>query len=123
LDKARQPYEFLSSVYGYELTGPNIGYWIAFLVPWVEMSCGLGLIIGVWQYGSLLITAVLLGVFALAQARAVSKGLSIPCGCGVVMASNLTYMKVLETAFLSASAFVCLVVEVAQSVRRTRVTY
>lgn len=38
--KLRQPYDFLGSVYNYELVGPGLGAVVAIVLPWLELFVG-----------------------------------------------------------------------------------
>lgn len=79
--KLRQPYDFLSNVYQYELLGPKMGMAVAMILPWVEVVIGLCLLAGLFVGGALLGSILLAAVFTFAQASAMRRGLSIECGC------------------------------------------
>jgi uncharacterized membrane protein YphA (DoxX/SURF4 family) len=80
LSKLQQPYDFLFSVYGYELAGPGLGLALACVLPWVEVTLGISLVIGLLDRGALLLSVVLLALFTYARASAVLQDLPIPCG-------------------------------------------
>ena len=42
IPKIRQPYDFLSSVYSYELVGPKFGKLVAMMLPWLDLDFGAG---------------------------------------------------------------------------------
>ncbi|MFH1616423.1 MAG: MauE/DoxX family redox-associated membrane protein [Planctomycetota bacterium] len=44
LPKIRQPYDFLASVYSYELVGPKVGMFVAMTLPFLELIVGICLI-------------------------------------------------------------------------------
>ena len=81
LPKLQQPYDFLSTVYGYELVGPKLGLAAAVMLPWLEFLLGMCLITGLFLDGALLLTALLAVVFTFVQASAIARGLDITCGC------------------------------------------
>ncbi len=58
LPKIRQPYDFLSNVYGYELVGPKLGMLIAMVLPWLELFTGICLVGGIFISGALLASRV-----------------------------------------------------------------
>ncbi len=68
---------------------------VALLLPWLEVVIGTALLTGVHLLGASGLTLVLLAVFAVAQGAALSRGLTIGCGClggdevGVVSFSTL----------------------------------
>ena len=57
LPKIRQPYDFLSSVYGYELVGPKLGLLVAVALPWMELLVGICRLGGIFVNGALLASA------------------------------------------------------------------
>ena len=81
LPKIRQSYDFLGSVYGYQLVGPAFGLIVAMILPWLEVGIGICLVGGVLVAGSLLISIALSAVFTFVIASALHRGLSISCGC------------------------------------------
>jgi len=81
LPKLQQPYDFLSSVYGYELVGPKLGLAVAVVLPWLEFLLGMCLIARIFLDGALLLTGLLAVVFTFVQAYAIARGLDVTCGC------------------------------------------
>src|SRR5438128_319167 len=79
LQKLQQPYDFLSTVYSYDLVGPRLGLSIAFVLPWLELVLGISLVTAVLQRGALLLSTLLLAVFTCARFSAASRDLLIPC--------------------------------------------
>ena len=51
ISKLRQPYDFLASIYGFELVGPKIGLFFAIVLPWLELFVGICLIGGIFVKG------------------------------------------------------------------------
>ena len=83
LAKIHNPYDFLGTVYNYELVGPQMGLVIATMLPWLELCAGASLVLKIAPRGGALLAAGLFAVFAVAQALASGDGLTISCGCGV----------------------------------------
>jgi uncharacterized membrane protein YphA (DoxX/SURF4 family) len=81
LPKIRQPYDFLSSVYNYELVGPKLGMLVAMVLPWAELLVGICLIGGIFVSGALLVSIAMGATFSFAIASALYRGLNISCGC------------------------------------------
>lgn len=82
VSKLANPTAFLGSLYAYELPLPRgVFRLVAVVLPWTELLAGLMLVTGVWVETALLLTAGLLGLFVLATAQAVLRGLEISCGC------------------------------------------
>lgn len=81
IPKLQNPYDFLSSVYDYELVGSQVGLALAVILPWLELILGICLIAGVLELGAFTLSTCLFLVFALARASVVMRGVKIPCGC------------------------------------------
>lgn len=81
IDKVADPVAFAGSIGNYKLLSPSIVLIIATVLPWVELLCGLGLILGAYWRGSALLSFVMLTVFTLAVGIAMARGLDISCGC------------------------------------------
>jgi uncharacterized membrane protein YphA (DoxX/SURF4 family) len=126
LAKLQQPYDFLGTVYNYELVGPQAGFWIAATLPWLEVAVGASIVSGVWCRGGALLASALSCVFMLAQGSAVAQGLKIPCGCAIRDAPEYTSSwKVAEAGlmFLAASfVFVGSLTRSSRSDRRSQQT-
>lgn len=75
------PYSFLSSIYAYELVNPWLGWVAAMALPSLQLVLAPCLVLRRFVGGAMLVSAALLGVFTLAQASALARGLQIGCGC------------------------------------------
>ena len=75
LPKIRQPYDFLSSVYGYELVGPRLGMFVAMTLPWLELFVGICLIGGIFVGGALLTSAGMAAMFTFVLSSHKSKNI------------------------------------------------
>ena len=81
LPKISQPYDFLSSVYSYELVGPRPGMFVAMTLPWLELLVGICLIGGIFIGGALLVSIGMAAMFTFVLGSALHHGLEITCGC------------------------------------------
>ena len=100
LIKARQPYEFLATVYSYQLVRAGAGVLIAAWLPWLEMFLGCCLIGGIFVEGALLITTLLTASFSLAIFSAWYRGLGINCGCFGTTSAAIDGQTVLRSVAL-----------------------
>jgi uncharacterized membrane protein YphA (DoxX/SURF4 family) len=100
LSKLRQPYDFLSAVYNYELVEAQVGLWLARVIPWLELAIGLCLVLRVWEKGAWVWASMLLAFFMLAQVSALHRGLLIPCGCSSNTSEIVSFRSALATSFL-----------------------
>ena len=79
--KIIEPGEFAKSIWYYHLVPGELINLAALMIPWLELFCGLALILGVLYRGAVLSANVLLVVFIAALASTIARGLSIDCGC------------------------------------------
>jgi uncharacterized membrane protein YphA (DoxX/SURF4 family) len=80
-DKIAHPAEFARAVANYQILPLQLVSPAALFLPWLEMICGICLLIGWITRGSALIIATLLAVFIAALAYSIFRGLDIQCGC------------------------------------------
>ena len=88
LPKIRQPYDFLASVYNYQLVGPTLGLVAAMMLPWIEVIIGICLLGGVLVPGALAISIALGAVFLIVTSSALYRDLSISCGCFTISGND-----------------------------------
>jgi uncharacterized membrane protein YphA (DoxX/SURF4 family) len=79
--KIVDPGAFARSIYFYHLVPGELINLMALFLPWLELLCGLALIIGVWYRGAVLWSNLLLIIFIIALASTIIRGLDIDCGC------------------------------------------
>jgi len=68
--KIIQPADFAKSIWYYHLSPGSLINLTALILPWLELVCGVCLILGLWYRGAII-----------ALATAVARGLDIDCGC------------------------------------------
>ncbi|WP_243370007.1 MauE/DoxX family redox-associated membrane protein [Geotalea sp. SG265] len=72
---------FAGNIAAYQLLPYGASYMVAAVFPWLEIACGLLLIIG-WRTRAASALVILLNViFIVALATAIARGLDIDCGC------------------------------------------
>lgn len=82
LDKIAHPAQFAQIVHNYKILPPFLINLFAISLPWIELFCGIFLIMGIWVESSSLVLSFLLFLFAVAISYNVFiKGLDINCGC------------------------------------------
>jgi len=114
LPKIRQPYDFLGSVYSYELIGPKLGMLTAMTLPWLELSVGICLVGGIFVGGALLASIGMATMFTFVLASALYRGLDISCGCfsssNAEIISYSTLMRSCLILLFSTAAYICVVI-------------
>lgn len=111
--KIRQPYDFLGSVYNYELVGPKLGILAAITIPWLELLIGICLIGGIFVGGALLISTGLGVMFTYVLSSALYRGLEITCGCfgSAEIIGYPTLIRALAVLLVSILAYIALVIQ------------
>jgi len=109
LPKIRQPYDFLSTVYNYEIVGPKLGLLVAMTLPWIELLAGICLLGGIFVGGALLACVSMAAMFTFAIGWALYQGLNISCGClgsGTGTITHLTLVRAIGILLASLLAYV-----------------
>src|SRR5437667_11940160 len=79
--KALDPVQFAHDIDNYKILPWMIAVGLAFYLPWLEVFCGLALILRRLYLGGLSILTVLISVFLAATIDAEVRGLYITCCC------------------------------------------
>ena len=79
--KVIDPIQFANDIDNYKILPWTISVGIAFYLPWLEIFCGLALILRRLYLGGLSILTGLVAVFLVATIAAKVRGLDITCGC------------------------------------------
>lgn len=79
--KIIEPGDFAKSIWFYHLVPGNIINLSAIILPWLELLCGVCIILGIFYRGSIVWINVMMVVFIIALTSAVIRGLDIDCGC------------------------------------------
>jgi len=79
--KALQPVRFASDIDNYKILPWTTSVGLAFYLPWLEILCGLALILRRLYLGGLSILTALVLIFSGVTIAAKVRGLDITCGC------------------------------------------
>ena len=90
LPKIVDPPSFAHMIYNYKLIPWALVKPMALVMPWIELLCGLALILGIWKETARTIIAALLLTFIIAISINLLRGNAIDCGCFDVSAANKT---------------------------------
>jgi putative oxidoreductase len=86
--KIMDPAAFARVVYQWQVTPPVPSNLVAVALPWVEGIAGILLVAGIWKKEAAATMAVLLGVFLIAAASVMWRGIDVEnCGCTSVAAT------------------------------------
>jgi uncharacterized membrane protein YphA (DoxX/SURF4 family) len=81
LDKIENPGQFARNIANYRLLPYEFNDGVAIVLPWLEITAGSLLVLGVWTRANALLTSCLLLVFIFAVSQALWRQLDISCGC------------------------------------------
>jgi putative oxidoreductase len=79
--KVLDPVQFANDIDNYKILPWPISVALAFYLPWLEIFCGLALVVRFLYRGALSILTASIVVFTLATVAAKVRGLDITCGC------------------------------------------
>jgi putative oxidoreductase len=81
LPKIVDPPSFAHMVYNYRIVPGQFVNLMGLTMPWIELLCGLALILGIWKEAARTIIAAMLVVFIVAISINLARGHAIDCGC------------------------------------------
>jgi len=81
LHKIVDPEGFAQAVRNYQMVPPGLSNLIALILPWIEITTGGFLILGIQTRPAALIVSGLMAIFLVALFQAYFNGLDIHCGC------------------------------------------
>lgn len=90
LPKIADPPSFAHMIYNYRLLPAGLINISSLVMPFVELVCGVVLILGVWRRPALAIIGLMLVVFIIAISINLARGNAIDCGCFNVSLANRT---------------------------------
>jgi putative oxidoreductase len=79
--KISDPAGFANDIDNYKILPWALTVRLAFYLPWLEILCGLAVILGLLYRGGLLILTMFVSIFIIASVIAKARGLDITCGC------------------------------------------
>jgi len=102
--KIIEPVQFARDIDNYKMLPWPVAVGLAFFLPWLEVFCGVALIMRRLCRGGLLILIGLTIVFIVASIIAKSRGLDITCGCFGHASAGWSFAKhmVLDFAILAS---------------------
>jgi putative oxidoreductase len=91
LPKLGDPPSFAHMIYNYRIVPGAFINMMALTMPWIELLCGLALILGIWKDAARSIVAAMLLVFILAISINLMRNNAIDCGCFDVTAAGKSH--------------------------------
>lgn len=91
LPKIADPPSFAHMVYNYKIVPWALINPMALFMPWLELLCGIALVLGIWKGTARTLIAGMLFVFIFAISINLMRGNAIDCGCFNVADAGKTF--------------------------------
>ena len=88
LPKIADPPSFAHMIYNYRLVPGGVLNLMAMTMPWIELLCGVALVLGIWTPAARSIIGAMLLVFIVAISLNLARGNAIDCGCFDISAAG-----------------------------------
>lgn len=87
---------FAQQVHNFRILPVAVENLAAMILPWIELTASLSLVLGIRPRSGGVVAAVLMGLFTVAVASAMARGLDFECGCfGTSDATRVGWEKLL----------------------------
>ena len=98
ITKIVNPEIFARAIDNYRILPYFLVTLLAIVLPWLEIFCGMFLIIGRWQRGAALTLLILTFMFLIAIGSSIIRGLDISCGCfsNSIEGTKIGYTRLIE---------------------------
>ena len=106
--KALSPIRFTSDIHNYRLLPWSMAAALAFYLPWLEILCGLALLLGRLYRAAIALLVGLTIIFIVASASARIRGIDISCGCFGHLSNNLSFGRHLGLNIMLLVALIAL---------------
>jgi uncharacterized membrane protein YphA (DoxX/SURF4 family) len=102
LDKIINPEQFVHALSNYRLLPMELENVFALLLPWAEATIGMFLILGLFEWVSLMLYNILMLIFMAVIAISLMRGLNINCGCFTSdpNADKITWLSMLRDSLI-----------------------
>ena len=98
--KIIDPLEFAQSIANYRIFPRWLVFLLALILPWIELICGVCLILGLFQETSTVILSGLLISFLIIIILTIFRGIDIDCGCFGAFSRKVDFRLLLTDAVL-----------------------
>ena len=108
VSKMIDPSTFARDIDNYRLLPYLLVTLMAIILPWLEVFCGIFLIIGKLKKGAAFTLLVLTFMFIIAIGSAVARGLDITCGCfsNTIEGTKVGFTRLIEDGILFISIII-----------------
>jgi uncharacterized membrane protein YphA (DoxX/SURF4 family) len=100
VSKIIDPLGFAQDIANYRVFPAGISFFLALVLPWMEVICGAFLILGIFRYASALLISGFLAVFLALIIVTIIRGIDIDCGCFGSLGAKVDYKLILADSVL-----------------------
>ena len=98
--KVIAPLLFAQDVANYQIFPQGLAFLIALILPWIEILCGLLLVLGIWSRTASLLISGLLVAFLILLSTTIIRGIDVACGCFGALSHTVDYKLILLDSVL-----------------------
>ncbi len=98
--KIFDPLDFAQNIANYRIFPQSVSLFLALIIPWIEVICGLLLILGIFRETASFILSASLVVFLALIIVTLIRGLDIECGCFGSLSRRVDYKLLLTDVVL-----------------------
>ncbi|MCK4644764.1 MAG: DoxX family membrane protein [Candidatus Aminicenantes bacterium] len=98
--KIIDPLGFAQSVANYRIFPSALSFFLALVMPWMEVVCGAFLVFGIFRRASSFLFSGLLGAFLVLVAVTILRGIDVDCGCFGSLSLKVDYKLILTDSVL-----------------------
>ena len=98
--KIVDPLDFAQSISNYRAFSQGLSFFLAVFLPWIEVICGVFLILGIFPRASSLLLSSLLVAFLILIAATIMRGIDIDCGCFGRFSQKVSFRLIIEDILL-----------------------
>jgi putative oxidoreductase len=98
--KIFDPLGFARDIANYRFVPDGVALLIALILPWVELCCGILLILGFFRQAAAWLTALMLAGFLVLIVVTMIRGIDIECGCFGALGRKVDFRLILTDSIL-----------------------
>jgi uncharacterized membrane protein YphA (DoxX/SURF4 family) len=100
LSKIFDPLDFAQNIANYKIFSQSVSLFLALIIPWIEVICGLLVVLGIFRESASFILSCSLVVFLGLIIVTLIRGLDIDCGCFGSLSRRVDYKLLLADLVL-----------------------
>lgn len=125
LPKIIDPPGFAQMIYNYKMVPPALLNSMALMLPWLELLCGIALILGIWRRTATILTGLMLLTFIAAIGINLARNNPVNCGCFEIVPIAKTpeqLISEMKMVILRDLGMLLMVAQILYATRESRVS-